>query len=163
MVKVLIRRSDGRLQGYNVKRAWLKSHAKSIESVRYHKTIRKRSIYGLQEAKIEKKEIPTPSNRYNGVFYENVHHSGLTKVKEVATSRPIPDLKGQLRVKLKGWKGTSSSIVEGRSFKDDMDSAKAVEVAKGEAYSQAFAQFNYSPDGVNVLKIDFVYFIPINA
>ena len=167
-IKVIIERSDGIRQSYNISRENLANYQKLKAIIEFNGSKRSRTYYSSKEKTIEQKAekqkpIPSSNKRYNGVFYNDVYHAGLTKVKEVSTNRPIPDLKGQVRVKLKGWKRTSSKVVEGRSFKDNMDSFHAIEIAKGEAYSQAFAQFTFSPDGVNVLKIDFVYFIPINA
>ena len=156
MAKVLIRRSDGRVQLYNVGKGWKSKHQSSVESVRYHGKIRKRVIYGLLEVGKERE-----AKKWMGHFYKE--ERVLKNKKEYVVNSPVFGLTGQVRVKIKAYKGEHTQTAEGCSYKDDIShSTEMREKMTREALAAAYAQITFSPEGIQVLNIDFKYFVDKN-
>ena len=159
MVQVLIERSDGRAQLYNVKRGWIAKHPSSIKLVDWHGTRRRRKVYSSSvEIECQKSGELSKHNQIGGVFYEIERE--LTNKIEISSRSPIPGYANQLRVKLKAWKGTTCINVEGKSFLHHPGTSFGQDEAmKRSAYAAAYAQIPFSPDSVQVIYMDYVAFI----
>jgi hypothetical protein len=183
MVKLLIRRSDGKFQRYNIsaknkryyaakKGTFYINHKRKTQKFYYSvfakptfKKIKRKKIaittkreQQMERRAAKQKALPT----YKGYIYNDVKY--FTNVKQISTQFQIPDERGQIRLKIKAWKqGYPAVIVYGNSYIEDPPfTFELSEKMKRDAFSMAYVQIPYSPDGLQVLEMDYIYNIPIN-
>jgi len=164
MVRILIRRSDGILQHYRIKKARAIQMASAIELVKYRGLNRYRRIYAsVSVMPLEKKRVyPTITERKQ---YANV--------EKVSSDRPIHGQPGQVHVRLRAFKDGRSDEADGYSHILDLERQYAR--GKFQATEHALLVLGYyvdtdlynadgqtgngRPDHVQILKTDFVYIL----
>ena len=161
MTRILIRRSDGRIQYYRVKKSNYNQMHSLLETVKFHGKTRKRRIYVSTSVlpKSKEKVYPTIINRQE-----------YSKVIYMTTDRPIHGEPCQVHVRLRAWKDGKYDEADGYSHRLDME--RQFKRGKHQAIEHALLEMGYfvdtdyysadaqtgngRPDGYKVLKLDFV-------
>ena len=158
MARILIRRADGRIQRYHVKKSHAMQMISVIESVKYHGIKRNRRIYASPSVMPLKKERVYPQ-----IINKKEYEKSIT----MTTDRPIHGEPGQVHVRLRATKDGKSQEADGYSHVLDLE--RQYKRGIYQASEAALYEMGYAvdtdlyresgigrPDSVKPLKIDFI-------
>lgn len=162
MARILVRRSDGILQHYNIKPRIAIQMISALEKVKYKGRTRMRRVYASPSVMPLRKERAYPTITESHEFKEK---------KRLTTDRPISGEAGQVHVRLRAIKNGQMQYSDGYSHILDLE--RQYERGKQQAVDHALSMMGFSgindfygegesgsPDEIKVIKIDFIYLIP---
>lgn len=114
----------------------------------------RKKIKGKRKYKLVEKKAKV----FNTENIERKHN--LTKVVEISNRKIIKSEVGLLEIRFRFWKSKKTRLDRtGRSNKRNLSNARQLKAGFNQCYQRAMAQINFSPMKVQILRVNYIYYI----